>query len=119
MQLRELLDDDAQAFSPARIARALYTTRAEIAATLGLGRRALTGTAHVRARRTQMRLREMVEILRRVEAYTGGSALAAYAWFRSEPLPGFAGKTPDSLVREGKAGYVHAYLDRVMAGGYA
>ena len=43
----------------------------------------------------------------------------AYAWFRAEPLPGFGGATPDQLVREGRAEHVHAYLDRIMAGGYA
>ena len=73
----------------------------------------------VQARKTQTRLREMVEILRRVEAYTGSSPIVAYAWFRSEVLPGFAGKTPDQLVREGEAGYVHACLDRIVSGGYA
>ncbi len=46
-------------------------------------------------------------------------ALVAYAWFRSEALPGFGGKTADELVREGHASYVHSYLDHVMAGGYA
>lgn len=60
----------------------------------------------------------MPEILNRVEAVTG-SPLAAYARFRAEPLPGFGGATPDQLVREGKADYVHAWLNRVMAGGYA
>ena len=39
----------------------------------------------------------MLEILNRVEAETG-SLLAAYAWFRSEPLPGFGGATPDLLL---------------------
>ena len=34
--------------------------------------------------------RQMLEILHRVEAQTG-SELAAYAWFRAEPLPGFGG----------------------------
>ena len=48
-----------------------------------------------------------------------GSPLAAYAWFRSARLPGFGGATPDLLMREGKAEYVYAYLDRVAAGGYA
>ena len=33
--------------------------------------------------------------------------------------PGFGGATPDQLLREGKAEHVHAYLDRIMAGGYA
>ncbi len=60
----------------------------------------------------------MVEILNRVEAETG-STLAAYAWFRAEPLPGFAGATAALLLREGRAEHVHAHLDRVAAGGYA
>ena len=34
-------------------------------------------------------------------------------------VPGFAGKTPDPPVREGRAGYVPARLDRIMAGGCA
>ena len=58
------------------------------------------------------------EILDRVEAETG-SALAADRWFRSEPLPGFDGATPDQLVRKGRAEDVHTYLNRVLAGGYA
>ncbi len=61
----------------------------------------------------------MVEILHRVEGYTGSPRLVAYARFRSETLPGFAGLTPDQLVRQGKVALVHAHLDRIMAGGYA
>ena len=68
--------------------------------------------------KTHVRLRQMLEILSRVEEQTG-SLLAAYGWFRAEPLPGFGGATPDSLLREGKVDQVHAYLDRVVAGGYA
>ncbi len=117
MQLQDVVEN--QAFSPRLIAGALRTTKAEIAGTLGLSQDALSRATRVRARKTQTRLREMVEILRRVEQYTGSPPLVAYAWFRSEALPGFAGKTPDQLVREGKARHVHAYLDRVMAGGYS
>ncbi len=116
MQFQEYIDD--QVFSPALIAAALRTTRSEIAGTLGLGKDALSRTSRVRARKTQVRLRQMMELLNRVEAATG-SPLAAYAWFRSEPLPGFGGATPDLLLREGRADDVHAYLDRIMAGGYA
>ena len=116
MLLQELVEN--QVFSPTLIAGALRITKSEIASTLGLGRNAFSRVSRVRARKTQTRLREMVEILNRVEAQTG-SPLAAYAWFRSEPLPGFGSLTPDQLVREGKAAHVHAYLDRIMAGGYA
>ena len=117
MRIHEVVED--QALSPTLIAGALRTTKAEIADTLGLSRDALSRSTRIRARKTQTRLREMVGIIRRVEDCAGCSALVAYAWFRSEALPGFAGLTPDRLVREGKAIYVHAHLDRVMAGGYA
>ena len=119
MDMRTLIDEETQALSPARVAAALRTTTAEIADTLGLDRASLAPRARVRAGEAQTRLREMLEILERVEAHNGASCLAAYAWFRSEALPGFAGKAPDQLVREGKARHVHAYLDDLMAGGYA
>lgn len=61
---------------------------------------------------------EVREILNRVKSETG-STLDADRWFRSEPLPGFDGATADQLVREGRAEDVHAYLDRIAAGGYA
>lgn len=116
MRFQELIEDEV--FSPTLVARALRTTKAEIANTLGLGRDSFIRASRVRARKTQVRLRQMLEILNRVEAETG-SPLAAYAWFRAEPLPGFGGATPDQLVREGKSDHVHAYLDRIMVGGYA
>ena len=119
MQLQNLVDSKTQAFSPTLIAGALRTTKAEIADTLGLSRDALSRVARIRATKTQTRLREMVEILHRVEDYTGAPSLVAYAWFRSEALPGFGGMTADQLVREGNAHMVHAHLDRIMAGGYA
>ena len=114
--LAGLVED--QVLAPTLIAAELRTTKAEIASTLGLERDALSRASRIRARTTQVRLREMLEILSRVEAGTG-SPLAAYAWFRAEPLPGFGGATADLLLREGRAEHVHAYLDRVAAGGYA
>ncbi len=116
MRFQEFVED--QVFSPALVADALRTTKSEIAATLGLGRDAFGRTSRIRARKTRVRLHQMLEILNRVEAATG-SPLAAYAWFRAEPLPGFGGVTPDQLLREGRTEHVHAYLDRIMAGGYA
>ena len=117
MELQEFVQD--QVFSPTLIAGALRTTKTEIASTLGLGQDAFSRSARVRAPKTQTRLREMVEILHRVQAHTGCATLVAYAWFRSEPLPGLNCMTPDQLVRRGKAAYVHAYLDQIVAGGYA
>lgn len=116
MQLNKLVED--QVFSPALIADELRTTRREIAGTLGLGKDAFMRTSRIHARKSQVRLRQMVEILNRIEPEMD-SPIAAYAWFRSARLPGFGGATPDLLLREGKGEHVHAYLDRVAAGGYA
>ncbi len=116
MRFEEFVED--QVFSPTLVAEVLRTTKSEVAATLGLGRDAFARASRIRARKTQSRIRQMLEILNRVEAITG-SPLAAYAWFRAEPLPGFGGVTPDQLLRQGRADHVHAYLDRIMAGGYA
>lgn len=116
MQFQEFVQD--KVFSPTLVAEALRTTKSEIANTLGLGGDAFSRASRIRARKSQTRLRQMLEILNRVESVIG-SPLAAYAWFRGEPLPGFGGATADLLVRQGRADYVHDYLDHVMAGGYA
>lgn len=116
MQVDKLIQD--QVLSPALIATELRTTRRELAATLGLGKDGLTRTPGTPARRSRVRLRQLVEILNRVEPRVH-SPIAAYAWFRSARLPGFAGATPALLVRDGKSEHVHAYLDRVALGGYA
>ena len=68
--------------------------------------------------KTQRRLREMTEIVNKVEPRFG-SALMAYAWYRSEPLPGFSGQTAMQLVRGGRADEVLDYIDAVDAGIHA
>jgi Protein of unknown function (DUF2384) len=105
-------------FSPRKIADALRTTSAEIARTAGLGIDAVQRKTRIRSDRTQRRLREMTEILNKVEPRFG-SALMAYAWYRSQPLPGFAGMTAMQLVRDGRADDVLEYIDAVDAGVHA
>lgn len=58
---------------------------------------------------------QMAEILDRVEPRFGSRELA-YAWYSTEPLAGFAGRTAMQLVREGDAALVHRYIDAVDAG---
>jgi hypothetical protein len=48
-----------------------------------------------------------------------GSVLAAYAWYRSQPLPSFGDMTAEDLVRAGRANDVRGYLSRIAVGGYA
>ena len=105
-------------FAPRKIADALRTTSAEVARSAGLGRDAVQRKDRVGSDRTQRRLREMVEVLNKVEPRFG-SALMAYAWYRSEPLPGFSGQTAMQLVRDGRAEEVLDYIDAVDAGVHA
>lgn len=109
---------EAGLFAPGRIADLLRTTQEEVARTVGLGRDAVTRAERVASPKTQKRLREMVEILNRVEPRFG-APLIAYAWYRSEPLAGFAGLTAMQLVREGRAEEVMDYIDAVEAGLHA
>jgi hypothetical protein len=101
-----------------KIAEALRTTSAEVARTAGLGRDAVQRKERVRSDKTQRRLRDMVEIINKVEPRFG-SALMAYAWYRSEPLPGFSGQTAMQLVRSGRTNEVHDYIDAVDTGIHA
>ena len=105
-------------FAPAKIAGVLRTTRDEIAQTAGLGRDALLRKDRIASQKTQKRLREIVEILNKIESRFG-SELIAYAWYRSEPLPGFSGQTAMQLVRAGRAADVLEYIDAVDAGVFA
>jgi uncharacterized protein (DUF2384 family) len=105
-------------FAPSKIADVLRTTQDEVARTAGLGRDAVQRRDRLRSTRTQRRLREMIEILNKTEPRFG-SALIAYAWYRSEPLSGFSGRTAMQLVREGRAEEVLDYIDAVDAGVHA
>ncbi|PPB80345.1 uncharacterized protein DUF2384 [Albidovulum inexpectatum] len=109
---------EAGRFEPRKIAAVLRTSTEEIALTVGLGKDALQRRSRIGSDKTQRRLRELVEILNKVEPRFG-SALLAYAWYRSEPLPGFDGRTAMQLVQEGKAHQVLDYIDAVDAGVFA
>lgn len=105
-------------FAPLAIARVLRTTSEDVARSVGLGRDAVQRKDRIASDRTQRRLREMVEVLNKVEPRFG-SALLAYAWYRSEPLAGFSGRTAMHLVGEGRATDVLEYIDAVDAGVHA
>jgi len=105
-------------FAPSRIAQTLQTTSDDIARSSGLGKDAIQRKDRIKSDKTQRRLREMVEVINKVEPRFG-SALMAYAWYRSEPLSGFSGQTAMQLVRSGRADDVLDYLDAVDAGVYA
>ncbi|MBY6240011.1 antitoxin Xre/MbcA/ParS toxin-binding domain-containing protein [Methylosinus sp. Sm6] len=116
MGLAQYADDGI--FAPRKIADILRTTSEEIARTAGLGKDAVQRASRLRSDKTQRRLREMVEVLNKVEPRFG-SALLAYAWYRSEPLSGFSGHTAMQLVKNGRADEVLEYIDAVDAGVHA
>jgi hypothetical protein len=116
MSLAQYADEGV--FAPRRIAEAFRTTSEEVARTAGLGKDAIQRKDRIRSGKTQRRLREMIEIINKVEPRFG-SALMAYAWYRSEPLAGFSGRTAMQLVRDGRAEDVLDYIDAVDAGVHA
>jgi hypothetical protein len=103
---------------PARIAKPLRTTVAELAESLGLGLDAVQRRERVGSVKVQTRLREFVELLNIMEPRMGGP-LMAYARLRSEPLSGYGEWTAMELVRQGRAAEVHEWIASVDAGIYA
>lgn len=112
------LADDQGLFDPARIAKPLRTTVAELAESLGLGLDAVQRKERVGSVKVQTRLREFVELLNIMEPRMGGP-LMAYAWLRSEPLSGYGQSTALDLVRLGHAAWVYDWIEAVDHGVYA
>ena len=103
---------------PRKIAQRLRTTSEELGRSAGLGRGAVQRKDGIASGKTQRRLRELVEVVNKVEPRFG-SAQMAYAWHRSQPLPGFSGQTAMQLLRCGRADHVLGYIDAVDVGVHA
>lgn len=110
--------DKAGVINVGRLAEALFISRDQLAVTAGLATTTLRKMDRSRTPRPQARLREMLEILARIEDWAGGEA-QALAWYRSQPIPAFNGRTAESLVRDGEAASVRSYLDHLALGGFA
>ena len=104
--------------TPRKIAQRLRTTNEDLARSAGLSKGAVQPKDRIASGETQRRLRELVAVIDRVEPRFG-SALMAYAWYRSESLPEFSGQTAMQLVRSGRADEVLDYIDAVDAGVHA
>lgn len=102
----------------ARLAAELRTTAADLAITVGLPKEAVSKSARQVSEKTQMRLRELAEIINHAASFAG-SFPAALAWYRSQPIPGFGERTAEAMVKEGYAEAVRQYLDHVALGGFA
>jgi len=103
-------------FAPGKIAHTLRTTIDELAVTLGVEKGDLQHRTS--SDFTQDRLSQFVEVLNKIESRFG-SKLMAYAWYRSEPLAGFGGRTAMHLVCEDRSDEVLRYVDAIDAGLHA
>ncbi len=101
-----------------RVAERLGLSKQQLAETMGVSPETVYRADRARARRTQARAAEMLEIIGRISAWAGGER-QALAWYRGEPLPAFGGRTAESLVKDGKAAAVRDFLDHVATGGFA
>lgn len=101
-----------------RVANAFCMSKGQLALTAGLALASVTKADRRVAPKAQTRVTEMLEIISRVRDWAGGEA-QAMAWYRSQPLPALDGRTPEALVKAGRAHAVREYLDNFALGGFA
>lgn len=93
-------------------------TKASLAETLGFADDTLQRFSRAAAPKTQQRLREMLEILTRVERWAGGMP-QAFGWYRGQGIPALGDQTAEALVKNDQAVIVRRYLDGLAAGSFA
>ncbi len=101
-----------------RVAEAFRMSKGQLAETAGLGLASVSKANRRVAPKAQTRVTEMLEIISRVRDWSGGEA-QAMAWYRSQPIPALDGRTPEALVKAGRASAVREYLDHFALGGFA
>lgn len=74
-----------------------------------------TPTARPQAPQLQKYLQDMLRVLAAASAMTGDESRAVFL-LRNEPLSAFGYKTADTLVQEGRADAVIAYLESLSGG---
>ena len=116
MSLAQLTEDAV--ISPEKLASELRTTKRELGETIGIPQESLSRKARVESVSTQTSLRHLVEILHAITPVVG-NLIMAFAWFRSEPIIGFGGRTPEQIVKDGEFEALRAHIKRRLAGGYA
>ena len=93
-------------------------TKSALAQSLGFAEETLQRFSRVSAQKTQQRLREMLELLTRVEPWAGGMP-QALGWYRGQGIPALGDQTAEALVKNDQAGVVRAYLDGIATGAFA
>ena len=110
--------DRSGSISIERVAASFGLSKTQLAETVGLARESLYKAGRSRTPKIQTRMKEMLEIISRVTEWAGGRQ-QAMAWYRSQPIPAFGGRTAEALVKQGKAGAIRDYLDHLAVGGFA
>jgi hypothetical protein len=110
--------DPAGTIEVERIVDGFGMSKTQLASTTGLARESLYKSTRSRSGKTQVRLREMLEIVGRVADWAGGRQ-QAMSWYRAQPIPAFGDRTAEALVKEGRAAEVRDYLDHLAVGGFA
>ena len=116
-EIRETMDKDGYIITDALLEE-LHITKREFAHAIGLKQQALVRSERQRTPSTQQRLRQTLEILKRIEPWAG-SISAAWSWYRSAPIAPLGDLTAEELVARGQADDVRAYLSHIADGGYA
>lgn len=101
-----------------RVADAFRMSKQQLAQTVGLGHASVSKADRRVGPKAQTRVTEMLEIISRVREWAGGET-QAMAWYRSQPIPALDGRTPEALVKAGRATAVRDYLDHLALGGFA
>lgn len=101
-----------------QLAEAFRMSKSQLAETIGLPTATLSKSGRREGPKAQSRMTEMLEIISRIREWAGGEA-QAMAWYRSQPIPALDGRTPEALVKDGRAGAVRDYLDHLALGGFA
>jgi hypothetical protein len=116
--LTVLLEDirEGDFVSPQRMSERLRLPLAELAKLVHVHRNTLA--KHPASPTVQKNLEPVVRILAAAEELTGDAG-RAIVWFRYQPIPGHAGRTPLQLVEEGHADAVLAHLEDLRDGAYA
>lgn len=95
----------------------LHITGKELAIAIGLSQRATFHKDQLRSMATQQRLRQVLEILRRIEPWAG-SMSAAWSWYRTYPIAAFGDLTAEELLTRDRTDDVRSYLAHIAEGGY-
>jgi DNA-binding XRE family transcriptional regulator len=101
-----------------RVASTFGMSKAQLADTIGLGRETLYKASRANATKTQMRVRELFEIITRVTDWAGGKD-QAMAWYRAQPIAALGGRTAEALVKAGVEAMLRDYLDHLALGNFA